>query len=419
MNMNRSQCLRVLSGLFFVFILFFGPGVAQASVFQKIARGFSNIPQSKIEEVFGIVENLGVDPKNLSKKEVRTLVRALDDPTRLIRLSLDGLSVPGGLFGSDIYRAFFFSRFDLHKHSETLFTKLFSRRNGNKELPFLEAKRNWRNLVTDGLLKSRRAGDTQITKTDLEAAAMSFVFQRFSDKYFSNINADFYYGVAHPRSWEEESLGRFFHDQFNISHYTNPHFTLTPEDPYHHLIMNMILDGSFLIGRNLSLINSKKFVLKIWSDTIKEIGRYGEGRMSGSVFLEYVVDSAIESRRSPGNVNNYPFLKALDEAGREDAGLAQFAAIVGRFAFGSINLEDYHRIVSQQVEEMSEIEKPIVYVIYDFLSRIPKPTRENNWGPILESFQRHDPDPSVSSLLRQTFDEHVGRTDPADAGPNL
>ena len=60
--MNPPQHLRVVSSLFFVFILFF-PGMAQASTLQKITRSLSDIPQSQIQRVVGVLEDLNIKPE--------------------------------------------------------------------------------------------------------------------------------------------------------------------------------------------------------------------------------------------------------------------------------------------------------------------------------------------------------------------
>ena len=386
MNMNPSKYLRAASSLFFCFCLFFGFGIAQASVLQKMVRSSSSIPQSKIEEVFDVLDDLGIKLKDrnqireqviwedasiqfsgsLSENELRVLVHGLDDPMHLIRLS------PSRLFKSDVYRTFFFSRFDLYRDSDALFTKLFSRENENKELPFQEAKRNWENFL-DALRKAKQAGHIQIEKTDLEAAAISFVFQRFSGKYFPNVNASD--TIMRPFSWSEQSLGMFFHNQFTMSHYLSSHFTLTPKDSYQNFIMTKIWAGSFSKKEDLFLINSKEFVLRIWSDVTEEISRQGSSGISSLVFLERIVDCIFELRRSPDfSLKDHHFLKAMEEAARENNHLARLFGIVKNFSVGtSSNLENYSQSILQNTREMSEPERVI---IYDFISLILQNSRE-------------------------------------------
>ena len=364
MNINPSQYLRAIIGLFFVFILFF-PGMAQASTFQKMTRSLtSDVSQSQKEKIFGFFEDLGIKkPKNLSENEVRELIRAWDDPIRLIENS------PNGPFGTDftghasprkayINRSFFFARFDFHKNSDALFIKLFSKGNGNKELPFQEAKRNWENF-----LGAVRLANTSFTETDLEAAAISFIHQ----KYFPNMDSSF--RPHSRRSWtrflEEESLGTFFHNQFNIGHYINPHFTLTSENYYYGLIMKMTLDPSFLKeGKNLSLRNSKEFVLRIWNDVTEEISRGRVKGVSNSVFLELITDSIIMCRKLPegSSIEENHFLKAMVEAAREDNRLVQLVDIVDEFVTGTGRTsEDYRPYILRQFIESSGLEENMIH----------------------------------------------------------
>ena len=395
MNMNPSQYLRATIGLFFVFILLFF-GVAQASVFQKVTRGFSNTPQSKIEEVFGIVGDLGVDPKGLSKKEIRALVLALDDPTHLVNLSRDGLAVR--LFHSGVDKVFFFSRFDLHKDSNALFTKLFFKKSGNqwKELPFEESRRNWQDFL-EFVWIANREGHTQITDIDLEASAISFIHQRFSDRYIPNHRVVTNRYPYLTSSWDRQSLGVFFNNQLTIAHYINPHFTLAPENPYHYLIMSMVRNDSFVRrGENLSLINSKEFVLKIWSDTIREISRRRSMGismgMSNSVFLERIIKSVIECRTPPvSSLWNHPFLKAMEEASRENDRLVQLVQLFGVIdRFVADNPEASYRNLLDQLR--TNPDSKIDQIVYDFL---------------------------FHADLENSVLQHSRHSDPADAGVHL
>ena len=321
MDKRFSQYLRAASELFFVFILLFS-GMAQASVLQKMVWSLPDIPQSQIEEVFDILEDLNIRSWDLpeSEEEVRVLVYALDDPTHLIKHSW------GFPFNSVIrynYGAFFFSRFDLHKDSDALFTKLFTREIGEEKLklPFRDAQRNWENFI-DALKKAEISYNFRFTKTDLEAAAISFIHQRLSDKSFSN-----------PRTGRS-SLNAFFNRKFTIAHYINPHFKLTWEDPRHQSIMMMISNGLFLSGENLSLINSKEFVLKIWSAVIQEIREVEYiGRTSTFTFLGLIADSIVKSRSSGSSMGGHDFLKAMEEAGREDDRLAKVVGIIENLVF--------------------------------------------------------------------------------------
>ena len=398
MNINPSKCLRQLRGLFFIFILFFS-GMAQASVFQKMNRSFLDISQSKAEEVFSILDDLDVEPMSLSRKQMRVLTNALDDPTDLLThfpRGLRGLSARNFLTNESrgissnanptlrfyrLLQRFLFSRFDLHKHSDTLFTKLFSKRRGRKweELPFQEAKKNWENFF--GVV--RQANDLgynlQFTDKDLEAAAISFIHQRFSDKYSSNINAlDPFSTLNYLRSWEEQSLGMFFHRMFTIDHYISPHYTLNAQDSYNQFIMNVIFlhhidPGRISNYRRSALLdhlminfhfrvsmNSKEFVLKIWNDIIKEINA-GQimSTSTFSAFLTLIVDSVFECRRfewKPGaSMESHPFLKAMVEASREDDRLTKVVDIIDNLVFQDGT--------NQEIEEQLKIEIANIFVI--------------------------------------------------------
>ena len=368
MDINSSQCLKTASNFFFVLILFF-PGIVQAMNFQKITQNLPNTFQSEKEKIFSIFEDLGIrKPKNLSENEVRELLRAWGDPIRLIENS------PDGSFGSNftghvsprrvhINRSFFFARFDLHKNSNALFTQLFFRESRGKyeELPFQEAKRNWENFLR-ALRVADKSGYARFTETDLEAAAISFVHLRFPDRYLPSVDLPFAHSSrSWTRLWEEESLGMYFHNHFNIGHYISPHFTLTSQDHYYILIMNMIWKLSFLRqGENLSLINSKEFVLKIWSDVTKEISRERVRGISNSAFLELISNSIIEFRRSGSG--SHPFLEAMEEAARENDRLAKVVDIVNRFATDtSGNLENYRSHILRQFIEGSELGEDTIY----------------------------------------------------------
>ena len=429
MNINPSQFSRTTIGLFFV--LFF-PGITQANVLQKMARSLPDIPQSKVEEVFNILEDVGVSPSNepgsnfrvlghprfgdtttyLYQDSVRQMVHALDDPVSLIKpLNMEMAQSRPYIKLRYIKIRFFFARFDFYKDSDTLFTKLFATKSGSKllELPFEEAKRNWENFL--GAVKNANDGGyAQITETDLEAAAMSFIHQRFSDTYFpwsdspspsrsSNVSAlsrnwqpisplSLRFGSTSSDAgtiyWDEQSLGAFFHNQFNIGHYMSPHFTLTPEDFYHRLIMGITLSSlerRALHSTHMSIINSKNFVLRIWNDAIVEINKQEGLGISSHVFLERIVNSISSEDQT--------FLKALVEAAREDDRLAKLVGIVYRFATDTgsnlteisrisrtaedagSNLENYRQNFLRQFRDMpsgsptSEIDQ----LIYSFLSR--------------------------------------------------
>ena len=356
MNINPSQYLREIGGLFFCFYFVFGPDVAQASNFQKITQSLSDVHRSKVEKTLKFFEGVGI-LENLSQKEVRVLIHAVDDPTSLIQNSPS----PSGTFGSGtslfhhIKSRFFFSLFDLRKDSDALFTKLFSRKSGRKweELPFEEAKRNWDNFL-DEVRRSNRSYHTQIREIDLETAAINFIHQKFSDKYFPN--ADLFYGPYHPTTWDEQSLGAFFHNQFSIDHYINPYFTLTWKDNYYESIMTMIWKER----KNFPLINSKKFVLKIWNDTTEEIRARGTQAISSFVFLELIKNSIIEFRRLGSG--SHPFLEAMEEAAREDDHLARLINIVNEFTTDtSGNLEDYEPYILRQFIESSGLEENMIH----------------------------------------------------------
>ena len=357
-NMNPSQCTKTVSSFFFV--LFFA-GMAQASNFQKIIRSFPDVHRSQIEEVLEFFEGVGL-LKNLSQKEVRKLVRALDNPTHLIENSPSSPRTfgSGASLFSHIKSRFFFSFFDLHRDSDALFTKLFTSKSGEKleELSFEQAKRNWDHFL-DEVRNSNQFGYTRIKKTDLEAAAMSFVHQRFSDKYFPDM--DLFPGLNHSFTWRRQSLGTLFHNQFNIDHYVSPHFTLTWENPYYEFIMMMIWKRR----TNFALINSKEFVLKIWNDATQEIRARGMQAISSFVFLELIAKSIIEFRRSGSG--SHPFLEAMAEASREDDRLAQLVGIVDRFAPDtSKTMEDYWETIYRpyilrQIIEASGLEENMTY----------------------------------------------------------
>ena len=391
MNMNPSQFLRTVSSL--VFILFFA-GIAQASIFQKIARNLPDVPRSKIEKIADFFEGWNINTNNLSENDLRELAHAWDDPTHLIKPS------PDGFFGSSVHRDFFFFRFDLQKDGDALFTQLFSKKNGEKleELPFEQAKRNW-----DHFLDEIQRSDWFLSltmKSDLGAAAMSFVHKRFSDKYFPDKDLD--PRLSGPATWEEQSLGTFFHNQFNIHHYTSAHFTLTPENPYHHIIMTRIS----VLSSSLGSINSKEFVLKIWKDVTEEISIQERPGISSSVFLGRIVDSIIEFRNLSGSIRSQPFLKAMIEAARENDRLVELFNIVNRFATDThSNPENYRQYLLEQFRNMpsgrprSEIDQ----VIRSFLSQtdledfISQHTREEGyWRNALRHSEQQQSNPQNS-----------------------
>ena len=313
------------------------------------------------------------------QRTLRELGRALDDPIRLIKPSSDGL------FSSLIHTGFFFSRFDLYKDSNTLFTKLFTKKNGSEleELPFEEAKRNWENFL-EALRVADKSGYAQFTETDLEAAAMSFIHQKFSDKYFPNETAFYYELLRYARYEEEASLGILFHNNFDPSHYVNPHFTLTPENPYHQFIMGEFL---YSLERNqfhhVSL-KSKEFVLKIWRDVTEEISKQGTPGISSFVFLRLIVDFAIIEYRSLPNPSlwDLSFLRFIEEAAREDDRLAQLVKIINSFPSTS-NLENYRQNLLQQFRETPRSQRD--QVTHDLLSHsyleelISEQIRQEDW----------------------------------------
>ena len=396
MNINPSQCSRVVSSFFFVFILLFSC-ITQAGILQKMIRNLSDVPQSQKEKVFEIYENLNAKPKDLSENEMRTLARALDDPISLIENSPDGPfgpEFPDRVFPRRhlLHRGFFFALFDLHRDSDALFTKLFSRKKWSKweELPFREAKRNWENFL-GSVEQANRFGYTQIRETDLEAAAISFVHQKFSNKYLLSdeyVPNDRYASplIDLPRSfistspWEERSLGTFFHRRFTIDHYTNPHFTLTPENSYHYFIMKMIsdfLDRGVLSSASMSVIDSKEFILRIWKDITQEFSGQGNPGMASSVFSQRIIDSIIECRTLGFSTDDQPFMSAMAEAAREDDRLAQLFKIVDKFASRSFastsDLENYRQNALQQFREMSDSERdPIIFYNFLLTSFLPR-----------------------------------------------
>ena len=362
MNMNPSKYLRAVSGLFFIFTLLFS-GIAQASILPRVTRSLPDISQSQKDKVFSIVESLNIrpsiKPKNLSEDEIRVLAYALDDPTSLIKSSSDGL------FESNLYRAFFFSRFDLYRDGDTLFTKLFFEAGGNKELPFGKAKGNWENFI-DATKGAKRTGVTQIEETDLEAAAINFIHKRFSNRYSSNIdNSDPLFVFKYFNILIEQSMGMFFHRRFTIAHYISPHYTLNTEDFYNQFIMGVILlhgslhsgtgplayrlaisrmgygvlDRLFINSEFKISINSKEFVLKTWNNIIKETNPEIQSEMmSLTVFLRLIVDSVFECRRfewrsSGASMQSHPFLKAMVEASRENDRLTRVVDIIDNLVF--------------------------------------------------------------------------------------
>ena len=400
--MNLSNTFRAVSGLFFCFCFVFGPDTAQAMDTQKVWSFYASLSQeaqkAKNKEVFGILEDLPdiktkIEPKNLSEEEMRTLVLALDEPTNLIQNS------PDGVFGSDLHRVFFFSRFDLHRDSDALFTKLFSIEDRGfdfeqilllDELPFEETRRNWENFLGAARI-AEKSGYARFTETDLEAAAISFIHESLPRYYDWILEDDPIMLLNNPNAWIQQSLGTFFHNRFSIDHYMSPHFTLTPENHYFQYIMAMMGDGFFLFrGQNHPLINSKEFVLKIWKDSIEEIKLLNSISSSSAFLGRIVVESIIECRRQGLSLESHSFLKAMAEAARENERLAKWVDIVNNLV-SSRNLESYWRIL-QDLREISESTQPTDRMISGFLSRTD---------------------------LQDFVLQHSGRTDPADAGSHL
>ena len=382
------------------------PNTAEAMNMQEVSIFYISLSQNaqkaKKKEVFGILENLDdikpkIDPNNLTEQELRVLVYALDEPTNLIQNS------PYGVFESDLHRAFFFSRFDLHRDSDGLFTKLFSSTDDQgvsfqdillldelplKELPFEEAKMNWENFL-DAAKRAKQTGRlSNLDTIDLEAAAMSFIHQKFLDEYYLLRQEDSDISLINPNSWPEQSLGNFFHNRFSIDHYMSPHFTLTPENHYFQYIIAMIEDGFFLFrGQNHPLINSKEFILKIWKDSIEEFNGlwlYGSSTFLGRILVE----SIIECRRQGISLESHSFLKHMAEAAREDDHLDQLFNIV-RNLVSRRNLEVYYWSL-QDFIRMPELVTD--RMISNFLSR-----------------------PDLKDFVLQ----HPGPTDPADGGTLL
>ena len=432
--MNLSNIFRAASGFFFCFYFVFGSNTAQAINIQEALGFYASLSQkaqkAKEKEVFSILENLDdikpkIEPKNLSEEELRVLVYALDEPTYLIRNAPDWSSrnmdqsfrEPTNLilFESDFHRAFFFSRFDLHRNRDDLFTKLFlfTDDEGIKledilslglfgepplfELAFEEAKRNWEDFL-GAARRAKQTGLSNLSTIDLEAAAMSFIHQRIPGSYSALRQEDLLNGLLNnPNAWLEDSLGKFFHNRFSIDHYMSPHFTLTPENYYFQHIMAMIADGFFLFrGQNHPLINSKEFVLKIWKDTMKEINLVNMTKSSPVTFLGRIVaESIIECRRQGISLESHSFLKHMAEAAREDDRLAEFMGIVYNLV-SRTNLESYWRSLQnfgwRSLQDFGIPESETDWMIFNFLSY-----------PDLEDF-----------VL-----QHSGPIDPADAGTRL
>ena len=345
MNMNPSQYTRGVNRFLFAFILLFS-GMAQAISPQRILPG-TGTPLSKIV-LSDILKDLDINPNGLSGSDWRELPLALNDPTHLIgpyRIE-HYHDNRYALFSSPVSRDFFFSRFDLQKHSsDTLFTQLFTEEiHGiRQELFFEDSKRNWDEFL-DGLRDAKIQGRTQIKETDLEAAAMSFIYKKFPNTYHRII--DEYLRVDElTYMWALSGMGQFFYYKFNINHYISPYFTLTSDHHYHQLIMNMIWEPSFLKqGNNLALIESKEFALKIWKDVTEEITRRGNPGMASFSFAEFVVKS-VEAIWDPAYSSQMgeAFMRAMEEAAREDDRLAQLVKTVQEFASNRSNVQGNYR----------------------------------------------------------------------------
>ena len=287
MNINPSQYPRAVSSFFFVLILL-SFGTAQANVFQRMIRNLS-IPT----------------PLNLNS----------------------------------------------FKANNVLFTALFTTKSAGelKELPFEQAKKNWEDLL-DVVRETNDSGRTQIEETNLEAAAMSFVHQKFSGEYFP-YDEVLTNGIP-PSEWREESLGMFFYRKFSIGHYMSPHFTLTPENPFHHLFMLKISQSEFFkLEENFALLDSKEFVLKILNDVTEEIRAMGSVGTSSSAFVKLIVYFSL---RRPGgsSMGSQPFLRALEEAARENDRLAQVVDNIKEFTRNS-NLEDYEESLFMTIQQVA------------------------------------------------------------------
>ena len=312
MNTNLSKYLRAVSGLFFIISLFFGPSMAQAKIFQRITRslGLTYVPQSKIDEVIDILgssSSIGAD-YTLSR-DLKRLALALDDPVSLIKASDINLFEGSGLNDAII----FFNRFSLYEDSNALFTKLFG--SELDKIPFEEAEYKWINLLGSLKLVEGFGGRARVTQTDLEAAAISFI-HRDQDLL------------------PKDSLGKFFRDEFTVDHYINPHFTLSPHNPYYRSIMSHILPS--LRDRKFSFPLDQELVARIWNDAIEEIRIYNEGSRDipgvlapfPDLFIHKTTKALIKSNSSGASVQSDPFLKAIMELAREDNRLAKVADIL-------------------------------------------------------------------------------------------
>ena len=306
MNINPSIYLRAISSLFFIFTLLFGASMAQASVFQKVTRSLnlSYVPQSKIDEVIDILQDSGLNTDYMLPEDLKKLALALDDPVSLIKPSL------GDLFEFED-SIIFFARFNLYKDSDVLFTKLFG--STLEEIPFKDAENNWESLLGDLKFIESSGGRARFTKTELEAAAISFVHR----------NQDLL---------PEDSLGIFFRNRFTIDHYINPHFTLSPHNIHYRLIMDRILIS--LKKREFSFYD-QELVARIWNNMIEEIKIYNQGRrdipevlvmkelLSADVFVSRTINALIKRNRSELSFQSDPFLRAMMELAREDNRLAK------------------------------------------------------------------------------------------------
>ena len=163
------------------------------------------------------------------------------------------------------------------------------------------------------------------------------------------------------RFWEEQSLGMFFHDRFNIDHFTSPHFTLTSDNHYYELVIRIWNNSFFRQGE--SLTKSKKFILRLWNDVIYEINRLGSTGVANSILLERIADSIIMCRKLPegSSIEENHFLKAMVEAAREDNRLVQLVNIVNVFATGARRTqENYMPYILRQFIESSGLEENMI-----------------------------------------------------------
>ena len=108
-------------------------------------------------------------------------------------------------------------------------------------------------------------------------------------------------------------------------------------------------------------INSKKFVLKIWSDVTDAINVVNGSRAYTATFLGLIVDSVFECRKfefewtsSNASMESHPFLKVVVEASRENDGLAKVVDIIKNLAF--------QPGTDQEIEEQLAIEIGNIFI---------------------------------------------------------